>query len=389
MYVYILWLFIFLLTFILYKLINIEKKFIICIFISIFIFLFTSNINLCINAALKGSELWYKSILPTTFPFVVICNLLIYYDGINLYSKFLGPLICRPLGLSSACSFPIAASILCGYPLGAKYCSDIYNLKYINKNEYLRLLNIASNAGPIFLLGSVGATMLHNTLYGYILLASNYVSVIFIGLLTKKNRTTKNNSSTLNIQSKDFNIGTAIKNSIENGVSAILSIGGFIIIFSIVIALVKESSLIHILINKLECLFSLPLNSLYPLFLGCIEITNGCSLISNSSFPVNLKLSAISFLCSFSGIAIIAQVSSFINKNKINYKTYVFLKFVQGIFSGIFTFILLTLLPIATTSLNRTSYVQVNMNIYFIPLLVLIVIYIVLFALNKLFFHSS
>ena len=95
-------------------------------------------------------------------------------------------MICKPLGLSKNCSFPLAASFICGYPLGAKYSSDIYELGYIHKNEYERLLNIASNAGPIFILGSVAASMLYDVKLGYILLIANYLSIIIVGFLTKK-----------------------------------------------------------------------------------------------------------------------------------------------------------------------------------------------------------
>ena len=103
----ILWLLIIILSILLIKQLNINKNILICIGISILIILFTLNINICIPAALNGAVLWYKAILPTTFPFLIICNLLISYDGINSYSKILGPLICKPLGLSKNCSFPI------------------------------------------------------------------------------------------------------------------------------------------------------------------------------------------------------------------------------------------------------------------------------------------
>ena len=245
MYTAILWLFIIVLTIILIKLLNIKINVLICISISVLIVLFAANINLSLNAAIEGSKLWYKAILPTTFPFVVICNLLIYYDGISLYSKILGPLICKPLNLSENCSFPIVASLLCGYPLGAKYCVDLYNMNYLDKEEYIRLLNIASNVGPIFLIGSVATALLNNVYFGYILLASSYLSIIFIGIITKKKRTSSNKSSLRLNKKCNFNFGTAIKNSIENAINTTLSIGGFIIIFSVIIALVKNSSSIH------------------------------------------------------------------------------------------------------------------------------------------------
>ena len=150
--IYILWLLIFLLVLILFKLLNFKKNYLVCLFITVFIVLFVANLNLAMKAAVDGVKLVIVAILPTTFPFSVICNLLICYDGITLYSKILGPLFCKPLGLSKNSSFPLSASFLCGYPLGAKYCYDSYNLGYINKKEYERLLNIATNACHIFIL---------------------------------------------------------------------------------------------------------------------------------------------------------------------------------------------------------------------------------------------
>ena len=391
-YVIILWFLIISLIIILIKQLNIKKNIIICILISIFIILFTLNINQCISAAMDGCKLWYKSILPTTFPFIVICNLLIYYDGINLYSKFLGPLLCKPLGLSKNCSFPIVASILCGYPLGAKYCVDLYSMDYIKKDEYERLLNIASNVGPLFLVGSVAGTLLGNLSLGYILLVGNYLSIIFIGFITKKKRNPIKSSPLSCPKYQIINFGSAIKNAIQNGINTTLSIGGFIIIFSVVIYLIKSNVYFFIIFEQLETFFRLPVGTLYCLFLGSIEITNGCSIVSTLSLSLPLKLSIISFLCSFSGLAVIAQVSSFVSETKIRYSKYIFFKIIQGIFSFIITYILLKILPtsIYTSKLRINSFVSVYT--YFYPILVLTLLTLLLIILNKaykLFFHTS
>lgn len=391
-YVAILWFLIITLTILLIKQLNIKKNIIICISISILIILFVLNINQCISAAIDGCQLWYKSILPTTFPFVVICNLLIYYDGINLYSKFLGPLICRPLGLSKSCSFPIIASILCGYPLGAKYCVDLYSMEYINKDEYERLLNIASNVGPLFLIGSVAGTLLGNISLGYILLISSYLSPLFIGFITKKKRNSIKSSSSPRHKYELIDFGSAVKNSVQNGINTTLSIGGFIVIFSVIICLIKNNVYVTNAFMHLEKLFNLSSGTLYSIFLGSIEITNGCSIVSNLNASLPLKLSIISFLCSFSGLAIIAQVSSFINDTKINYSKYILYKIIQGIFSFIITYILMTILPtsIYTSNLGITTYFY-SYKLAF-PVTVLILLTVFLFLLKKfsrLFIHAS
>ncbi|MGN0144393.1 MAG: sporulation integral membrane protein YlbJ [Clostridium sp.] len=362
------------LVLILIKQLDIKLNSLICISMTILIILFAANIDKSIIAALEGCRLWYKAILPTTFPFLIICNLLIYYDGIGLYSKFLGPIICRPLSLSKNCSFPIAASILCGYPIGAKYCADLYNMGYIEKKEYVRLLNIASNVGPLFLIGSVASALLNNIYFGYILLVGNYLSCIFIGFITKKKRTANNTSPLHSKQISSQNFGIAIKNSIENSILTVLNIGGFIIIFSVIISLIKNSTIFTELIQNIEYFFKIPSGTLYSVILGSIEITNGCNILSSLQISIALKLSLISFLCSFSGLAIIAQVSSFIGNTNIKLSRYIFFKFIQGIISFLITYFLMIIIPVSVYTSNLSQNVELSIKSYFIPIMIMLVL---------------
>ena len=389
LYIAILWLFIILLSLLLKKQLDIKLNSFICIIMTIVIVLFTININICIDAALNGCKLWYKAILPTTFPFLIICNLLIAYDGINLYSKFLGPIVCRPLSLSKNCSFPIVASILCGYPMGAKYCADLYTMGYIEKEEYIRLLNIASNVGPLFLIGSVASALLNNVTLGYILIIGSYISCIFIGLITKKKRTPQNTSSHKTRQHFAPNLGVAVKNSIENSITTVLNIGGFIIIFSIIISLIKSSTSITLFTQNIEQIFKIPSGALYSLLLGSIEITNGCNIISSLSISIPLKLSLISFLCSFSGLAIIAQVISFIGNTDIKLGRYIFLKFIQGIFAFISTYILMMIIPSSVYTSNIIITSELSSRYYIFPVAAMLVLLFLFKIFNMLFFKKN
>lgn len=334
-----LWLLIFILVFVLLKLLNINKNYFVSFLISFSIILFILNLNECINASLVGLNLVIKTILPTIFPFSFICNLLICYDGISLYSKILGPLLCRPLKLSKSSSFPIAASIICGYPLGCKYCCDIYTLGYINKKEFERLLNIASNASPMFLIGSIGATMFGNIKLGLILLIANYLSPLIIGILTLPKGKAIESQTQINSEFKKVSIGSALKTSIENSLNTTLQVAAFVIIFSIIISIIKSNAYLSITFRNVEDIFNLPPSSLYGTFLGSIEFTNGCKLISLSKLPLALKLSIVSFICSFSGLSVISQISSLIGDLDVSLFKYSLLKFIQGIISFFITFI--------------------------------------------------
>lgn len=371
----ILWLLIIILSIILIKLLKLSKNQIITIFITLFIILFIINLNTCMQSTFTGLNLVIKAILPTIFPFSVICNLIIHYDGISFYSNILGPIICKPLKLSNCSSFPIVASLLCGYPLGCKYCCDLYELGCISKEEYLRLLNIASNASPIFLIGSVGAAMLGNIKYGFILLLGNYLAPLIIGFFTKKNTHEFNNSNEYPLKiDGSYNFGIIIKTSIENAINTTLQVGAFVIIFSIIIGIIKNNSLINIIFNNVEKLLSLSPNSLYGIFLGSIEYTNGCKILTSISSSIIFKLSAISFICSFSGLSIIGQISSFTGKFNVSLKKYSFIKFIQGIISFIITFIFSSIFisTETTSSIYIHSYYTTNKLLFFTYALLLL-----------------
>lgn len=386
-----LWLLIIILIPILFKLINLKKNYIICFFISILIIIFLINLDQSMKSAIDGCKLWFTSILPTVLPFTLICNLLIAYDGISLYSKFLGPLFCKPLGLSKNCSFPITASILCGYPLGAKYSSDIYNLGYIDKDEYTRLLNIATNCGPLFIMGPVATAMFGNMKLSYILLIGNYLSPIVIGIFTRKKKTYFKNTPTISLPSNNKNFGEILKDSLDQSINTTISIGGFIVLFSIIIGIIKSSPNLGLFFNSLESLIHIPINSLYSITLGSIEITNGCNIIATSTLTLPIKLSIISFLCSFSGLCIIAQVSSFISKDKISMLKYSLIKLLQGIISSVITFFTSTLFlgSINTSSIDLYTKTSITNFIYFVPIIIIFLLTIVLKAVKKLFLHIS
>lgn len=353
---------IFFLLLLLFKLFNKNQNYFMCILITGFIFVFVYNLESCIDAALIGVNLVVKTIIPTIFPFSVICNLLISYDGVSLYSKILGPILCKPLRLSKSSSFPIVASFLSGYPLGCKYCCDLYSLGYIDRGEFERLLNIASNASPMFIIGSIGATMLGDIKLGFILLIGNYLSSIIVGILTINHTKTSSSMKELIKNNTNMNFGSALKSALDNGINTTLQVGAFVILFSIIISIIKNNTYISIVFYNIEEFLNLPKYSIYGLFLGSVEFTNGCKLITTLPLTLPFKLAIISFICSFSGLSVIAQISSFVYKYNISIAKYSFIKFIQGVISFSITFIISSIFSLQYTAYTFTTNVD-NYNI--------------------------
>lgn len=286
-----------------------------------------------IDSVLNGTNLFINSVFPTLFPFLILTNILINYGGIDIFAKLLGPIIAKPLRISKNSIFPLLISFICGYPLGIKYVNDMYNQKIIGKNEFIRMTNIASNASPLFIIGTIGVSMLQNKTFGYILLFANYVSCIIMSFIIPIKKDTLIPNIKLDKHKSKNNFGDILKFSLENALKTCAIVGGFIILFSLVKEILINNFYTQILLKELPVLKSI--------IIGIFEITNGINLLIDTNISIQLKLSIISFLCSFSGSCIILQCYSFVYKNtefKIN--KYIFYKLIQAIIAFVITFII-------------------------------------------------
>ncbi len=352
---------------------------------TLFIVYFISNPSLCIESALMGLRLFIKAVFPTLFPFLTFCNLLIFYDGITLYSNIIGPIICTPLRLSKQCSLPLTISFLCGYPLGAKYSTELLEGGYISQEEYLRLINIASNIGPLFIIGSFATTMLGNSYFGYLLLIANYLSCFIMSILIKP-AITRDSNIPITI-SKRTNLGEALKKSLEDATKTCITVAGFIVLFSVITYVIKNNIMYTHIILYISKVLKIDKGLINSIALGMIETTNGSYLLSITTGSIRIRLSLASFLFSFSGFSVIAQVHSFTYKHKFfNLTRYTLRKLVQGIVSFAISYIVFTVAFISNAVINIPSYW--NINLYFVPMLIIMVLSLIAYVMSFLFNRS-
>ena len=316
--------------------INIKKYFFTCLFLIFLICLISfSSTNLI--AAKKGLALWTNSVLPSLFPFFIASELILEtnlpYSLGKHFSSFIKPIF----NVSGEGSIAIILGTLIGNPIGAKTICNFKKDKIISKLEAERLVAFCNNTNPLFILGTVGVSLYNNNHIGRVLLFSHIISSILVGYLFrfwKKNKLDVNFSETkFNTQKspiKISNLGYLLGKSIKNSINSCLQIGGFIVLFSVIISILQNMG---IFFQNQE------FNSL---FYGFIELTNGVNLSCDlySSVPLTSIL-LTSFLIGFGGLSILFQIYSIISKENISIKPYFFGKLLQGFFSTIITFILI------------------------------------------------
>lgn len=332
----------FIFNFIKYSKLKLSKNLIVTFLCTLLILNIVLKPEICLKSALDGAKLFIDSVFVSLFPFLVLINIMLHYDGVNIYSKFLGRFLCKPLRLPEQCSVVLIISTLCGYPLGSKYACELYERKIIDFKTCERLLNIASNPSPLFILGAVGTSMLNNPSMGLLLLISSYLSCAIMGLILPSNKKSISHSYLYRnaIHTTKVTLGDILKLSIDNAIKTSVSIGGFIIFFSVLTAIIKNNIFFDIVFQKISLIFNIEKSLLQSFFLGLLEMTNGCSLISNLNFDIMYKIIILSFLISFSGLSIISQTYSITYKYNFSLRLYISRKLTQGFICSIISVIL-------------------------------------------------
>jgi len=145
------------------------------------------------------------------------------------------------------------------------------------------------------------------------------------------------------------NFGETLSNSIYNSISTILIIGGFIVIFSVIVSIFKTSKFLNILTFCFSPCFKLlhiPTSFTGSLLTGILEITNGIALISNihiKKISINIILTA--FLLGIGGISILLQIISIVSKTDLSIKPYIIGKLLQGVIAAFYTYVFIQFFP--------------------------------------------
>lgn len=314
--------------------------------------IFSSN-NL--QAVKSGLTLWANSVVPSLFPFFVATEILINTDIINILGKLLNDYMKPLFNIRGEGSFAFIMGIISGYPVGAKIASEFRKNNICSKEECERLLSFSNNSGPLFIIGTVGILMYGSTIIGLLLFITHILAGITVGIIFRFwKRNTKSNLSTSSrkIQNNNIsfsNLGEVLSNSITNSISTIFLIGGFVVIFSCVISILKASGILNILtsfISPVFNTFNIDTSFVSPLICGFLEVTNGINSISQiacKKLSINLILTA--FLLGFGGLSVFLQVLSITSKTDLSIKPYIYGKLLQGIIASFYTYIFINIIP--------------------------------------------
>jgi sporulation integral membrane protein YlbJ len=285
----------------------------ILIFFNAIMLLFPKEI---LFAAKSGLLLWYNNVLPSLFPFMVFTSMLVYTRFPHLLGKFLSPLCKRLFKISGEGAFAVITGVIAGCPLGAKTACDLYLNGRISKDEAQRLVMYCNNTGPLFVVGVVGEGLLHSRDIGISLLVIQYISAAIVGIVSGLTAKPSDNSKAVNNQAGE-NIFQAFSASVSSAVNAVTLIGGFIMLFSVINAILTQCGIFSLLGGNASALTA-----------AFLEVTNGTNALASQQ---NINYPLICAAISWGGLSIHAQSSAFLCASRLSVKKYLLGKLTQAV----------------------------------------------------------
>ena len=152
--------------------------------ISIILILFTPQI--CKSAIISATNLSLYSLFPIIFPFIAITSCMSYFNLYEPLSKVFYPAFHSLFGVSISGCYVTIVGFTCGYPMGTKTATSLYNSGKITYNEYIYLTSFTNNIGIDFLIGYVHTAILSKTLHPLLLCLIAYIPSLLTGIIFKK-----------------------------------------------------------------------------------------------------------------------------------------------------------------------------------------------------------
>ena len=273
------------------------------IMLTLILIIFILNIKIIINSTYEASFLFFKKVFITIFPFIILCDFLIYFNYHIFIKGIFGKIINKIFNIDSNTSIIFILSIFSSHPSNAIYIKNLLDNKIIDIKVANRILIYTYFPSIAFVIGFIGVSLYNSFKIGLILWIICFINNILIGLFLRKDNVY---IESINNESKNISFFECFKLSIIKAINTSFIILGNLIVFTIIINLIVN----YISINP----------TILSVLTGFLELTSGVISISLLDIPFNVKFALTSLILNFSSLSILFQSFSILSSYKINIK---------------------------------------------------------------------
>ncbi len=301
---------------------------IICLIIVLFVLRPAENINACY----QGLSVWARSLVPALLPFFFLTRVLSNLGTVHKVGNWLSPITKKLYNAPGISGYVFAMSIISGYPVGAKLTADLYEQGKISRGQAERITTFTCTSGPLFIIGTVGATMFGSTQLGLLVLICHILGALINGILYRKH----------NVDcAVDYNIVTmqhdenALENAMYSSITSVMIVGGYVTLFFMIISMLNYYNVFTPLAQLISHIIPLPhtYDTTIAICNGMVEMTRGCLDLSTIGLSTPCLLLILTGIISFGGISIHMQALTFLKRFNMSTKFYIKQKCTQTLIS--------------------------------------------------------
>ena len=177
----------------------------------------------------RGLSLCADRLIPSLFPFLVLSGTLARTGLCERLGAHRHGLTRRLFGLPGTCAAGILIGLIGGYPAGAAVTAALTRDGRITRDEGRHMLRFCVNAGPAFLIGTVGAGMLGSPESGLLLLAAQWAASLCVGLMGRR---PSHLSPPTTPRTTARPLSAAVVESVNESAAALMGMSGFVALFA-------------------------------------------------------------------------------------------------------------------------------------------------------------
>lgn len=324
--------------------------------------------DLAFQSSLEGLTIWWKLVFPALMPFFILSELLIGFGVIHGIGILLEPLMRLIFRLPGVSGWALSSGFIVGFPTGAKITAVLREKGLLSRLEAQRLSAVSHLCSPLFLLTVVGVGFLHNARLGLLLAIIHYISALAAGLILalkdrrdpeagarrESDKQPANASDPIGKRALDAmrtayledgrTFGKLLGDSVISSVQTLMLIGGYMMIFSVIINVVTIARLTDVIRLVTAVLpDSLQIGTdLAPQWVkGLFEIHLGAYAFSQGQdIPLLWQMSLLSGFLAWGGLSAHAQVAGLQQKTDVRYGSFLLSRLLHAALAFLCTFML-------------------------------------------------
>lgn len=300
-----------------------------------------------LKGAREGLNLCASIVIPSLFPFLVVCALVVNTGLAQRIGFLFEPVTRKVFKLPGSAAAVLMMGIIGGYPIGAKATAALKKRGALSEEEGNRLLSFCINSSPAFIIGAVGTGMLHSADAGMLLYAAHICASLLLGIvLGFFHRSSGKKTPRQAVKNRP--VSESFVYSVTDSAQSMLYICAFVVLFCALTFILNAAGFLGGAAEFLSKVFpALPDSADFfnKAIIGLLEVTNGCAAASSGGGLAALLL--ISAMLSWSGLSVHFQIMASIGNSGLSARLFILTRILHIIFSVGLTLLFFHFYPVA------------------------------------------